>query len=145
MGTPAWRQGRRVPRGVVVSRYGPRIAALERRAGRERAAIGGEDGTLATEDVPVPNDPETYLREGAGRAIWLYVEGRTGGRMVPFSAAELDALERAMNWWLECYTRCYGVELEAAFTVREAAELLVQTRNIDDVGQLLTGVPARTV
>ena len=118
-----------------MSRYGPRIAALERRAERDRAAL--EAG--ATE----PTDAACYLREGAGQAIWLYVEGRTGGRMVPFSPAELEALETAMNRWLECYTRCYGVDLEAEFTVREAAELLVATRNVDDVGQLLTGVPPR--
>ena len=121
-----------------MSRYGPRIAALERRAERDRAAL--EAG--ATD--PEPTDAAGYLREGAGRAIWLYVEGRTGGRMVPFSPAELEALENAMNAWLECYTRCYGVDLEAAFTVREAAQLLLQTRNVDDVGQLLTGVPSRT-
>ena len=115
-----------------MSRYGPRIAALERRAERERAALEAD-----------ATDAASYLREGAGRAVWLYVEARTGGRLVPFSPAELAALENAMNRWLECYARCHGVDLEAAFTIREAAELLVQTRNIDDVGQLLTGVPPR--
>ncbi|MXV62473.1 hypothetical protein GS429_10430 [Natronorubrum sp. JWXQ-INN-674] len=119
-----------------MSRYGSRIAALERRAERDRAAVDEAAGGAEA-------DAETYLREGAGQAIWLYVEARTGGRMVPFSPPELAALRRAMNCWLECYTRCYGVEFDAEFTVREAAELLVQTRNVDDVGQLLTGVPPR--
>ncbi|WP_436344422.1 hypothetical protein [Natronorubrum sp. FCH18a] len=122
-----------------MSRYGPRIAALERRAERDRTAVAADDGAEGAE----PDDAATYLREGAGQAIWLYVEARTGGRLVPFSPAELAALERAMNRWFECYTRCYGVELEAEFTVREAADLLVQTRNVDDVGQLLTGTPPR--
>ncbi|MEY7848306.1 hypothetical protein AB7C87_03785 [Natrarchaeobius sp. A-rgal3] len=122
---------------MTASRYGPRIAALERRAERDRKRLESED------ERPEPNDAPSYLREGVGRAIWLYVEGRTGGRMVRFSPAELDALERAMNAWLECYTRCYGVELEANFSIREAAELLLETRNVDDVGQLLTGVPSR--
>ncbi|ELY39774.1 hypothetical protein [Natronorubrum tibetense] len=122
-----------------MSRYGPRIAALERRAERDRAAVADEDGAGATDS----EDAATYLREGAGQAIWLYVEARTGGRLVPFSPAELEALERAMNQWLECYTRCYGVAFDADFTVREAAGLLVQTRNVDDVGQLLTGTPPR--
>ena len=120
-----------------MSRYGPRIAALARRAERERTV-------LERADAPPHSDaPERYLREGAGQAIWLYVEARTGGRMVPLSAPELEALRTAMNRWFECYARCYGVDLEAEFTVREAAELLLQTRNIDDVGQLLTGVPER--
>ncbi len=124
---------------MTVSRYGSRIAALERRAERDRTAVERAiDGTATA-----PDAAESYLRDGAGQAIWLYVEARTGGRLVPFSPFELTALERAMNCWLECYTRCYGVELEAEFTVREAAELLVQTRNVDDVGQLLTGVPSR--
>ncbi|SDJ57770.1 hypothetical protein [Natronorubrum texcoconense] len=121
-----------------MSRYGPRIAALERRAERDRAAVAVDDKTVLE-----PEKASTYLREGAGQAIWLYVEARTGGRLVPFSPAELEALERAMNRWLECYTRCYGVAFDADFTVREAAELLVQTRNVDDVGQLLTGTPPR--
>ena len=120
-----------------MSRYGPRIAALERRAERDRAAVAADDGDGRAD----PDDAATYLREGAGQAIWLYVEARTGGRLVPLSPAELEALERAMNQWFECYTRCYGVALDADFTIREAAELLVQTRNVDDVGQLLTGTP----
>ncbi|RQG92389.1 hypothetical protein [Natrarchaeobius chitinivorans] len=120
-----------------MNRYGPRIAALQRRAERDRERIERGDREIG------PDDASTYLREGVGPSIWLYVEGRTGGRMVQFSPAELAALERAMNAWLECYTRCYGVELEANFSIREAAELLLETRNVDDVGQLLTGVPLR--
>lgn len=118
-----------------MSRYGPRIAALERRAERDREAFVPE--------TAAPAHAEAYLREGAGPAIWLYVEARTGGRLVPFSEAEFDALEGAMNDWLELYARCHGVSLEAEFTVREAAEALVETRNVYDVAQLLTRVPER--
>jgi hypothetical protein len=63
--------------------------------------------------------------------------------MVPFTEAELAALEDAMNRWLECYTRCHGVALDAEFTIREAAELLLETRNVVDTAQLLTRVPER--
>lgn len=120
-----------------MSRYGPRIAALARRAERDRAALETDGSTADAEAA------REYLREGAGQAIWWYIEARTGGRLVAFSAAEFAALERAMNDWLECYTRCYGVELEADFTVRQAAELLLETRNVVDTAQLLTGVPER--
>ncbi|QFU81116.1 hypothetical protein [Natronorubrum aibiense] len=120
-----------------MSRYGSRIAALERHAERDRRAV--EAGRAPTD----PDDATTYLRAGAGQAIWLYVEARTGGRLVPFARAELEALEAAMNRWLECYARCYGVDLKAAFTVREAAELLLETRNIVDTAALLTCVPDR--
>ncbi|QLK26932.1 hypothetical protein HYG81_04815 [Natrinema zhouii] len=126
-----------------MSRYGPRIAALARRAERERAALDadGSDGETAVD--PSPDAADEYLREGAGQAIWLYVEARTGGRLVPFTEPELAALEDAMNRWLECYAACHGVSLEAKFTVREAAELLLETRNVIDTAQLLTCVPER--
>lgn len=128
-----------------MSRYGPRIAALARRAERERASLESERRRNPDADgAPGKFDRATrYLREGAGEAIAVYVDGRTGGRRVPFSEAELAALERAMNDWLECYALRYGVVLDADFTVREAAELLLETHNVHDVGQLLTGVPAR--
>lgn len=119
-----------------MSRYGPQIAALARRAVRDRRWIDRQDPDTLDEELAT-----SYLREGVGPAIWIYVEGRTGGRRVPFSPAELEALETAMNDWLECYTYCYGVEFDAAFTVREAAELLLETRNVHDVGLFLTGVP----
>ncbi|AFZ71603.1 hypothetical protein [Natronobacterium gregoryi] len=118
-----------------MSRYGPRIAALERRAERDRVRLEDSD------EEPQVEEPAAYLREGAGRAIWLYVEGRTGGRMVPFSAAELAALERAMNAWFECYALCHGIEIDAVFTIRDAAELLLETHNVIETAQLLLGVP----
>jgi hypothetical protein len=114
-----------------------RIDALAERAGRDRDAF---------EPPADPPDEELamdYLREGFGPAVSLYVEARTGGNRVRFSPERFDRLERAMNDWLELYTRCHGVEIDARFTVREAAELLVETRNVRDVAQLLTHVPER--
>ncbi|ELZ07126.1 hypothetical protein C479_15122 [Halovivax asiaticus JCM 14624] len=109
---------------------GARILALARQAERDRRRCERDDWSAS--------DPEQrYLREGAGQAIWLYVEGRTGGRFVQFSAAEYDALETAMNDWLACYARATGVDLDASFTLRTAAELLLETRNIHDVAALL--------
>lgn len=118
-----------------MERYGSHIAALARRAERDHRNFDPAEAG--------PDDATSYLREGAGQAIWLYVEARTGGRLVPFSEAELSALQDAMNTWLELYTRCFGVDLEAEFTVREAAEVLVETRNIRDTAELLTRVPGR--
>jgi hypothetical protein len=97
---------------------------------------------------PPENPPDeslamSYLREGAGPAISLYVEARTGGMMVHFPPDEYSALENAMNDWLELYAACYGVDINAKFTIREAAELLIDTHNIKDVAQILTGVPER--
>ncbi|MCU4925539.1 hypothetical protein OB905_06000 [Halobacteria archaeon AArc-dxtr1] len=116
--------------------YGSQIAALARRAQRDRETFDPETAT--------PTAADTYLREGVGPAVWLYVEARTGGRLVPFSSAELDALRGAMNGWLELYVRCHGSSIDAEFTLREAATVLVETRNVFDTAQLLTRVPDRS-
>lgn len=129
------------PRSSSVSdRYASRIAALERGYDRDREAVerDGVEAVLAGTDAN-----ERFLREGAGRAIWLYVAARTGGRDVRFPEPVFEALERSMNGWLRLYAVGNGVELDARFTVREAAELLIETRNVHDVAQLLTGVPGR--
>jgi len=118
-------------------RFAARIHDLADRATEDCAAF---------EPPASPPDEQqamAYLREGAGPAISLYVEARTGGLMVHFPPDEYHALEGAMNDWLELYAACYGVDIAAEYTVREAAELLIDTHNISDVAQILTGVPER--
>lgn len=93
---------------------------------------------------PDPPDEETamrVLRRGFGPTVSLYVEARTGGRMVEFKSDEFTSLELVMNDWLEMYSRCYGYEVDHGYTVREAAELLVETRNIRDTAEILTQLP----
>lgn len=92
-----------------------------------------------------PNEDEAleYLREGVGPVIVVYIRGRTGGDLASFSETEFALMERALNDWLELYARCYGEVVEADVTVREAAELLLDTRNVKDVAQILTRVPPR--
>jgi hypothetical protein len=118
--------------------YHDRIADLARRAERDRAAF---------EPPADPPDEERalqYLREGAGPAIALYLEARTGGgEPVRFDPEAFEALETAMNDWLELYAACYGTDLDAAFTVREAAEILVRTENVRHTAEVLTKVPER--
>lgn len=108
-----------------------------------------EDAERAGERFVPPADPPdeeralSYLREGLGPTVWLYVEARTGGRRVAFPPEEFAVLEGAMNDWLDLYAACYGVDLDAEFTLRTAAELLVETRDIRDTATLLTRVPDR--
>lgn len=120
-----------------MSQYRDRIESLAARADSDRAAF------CSPADPPDEERAFAFLRDGVGPAVWLYVEGRTGGRMVRFDPDEFEALEGAMNDWLELYAACYGVDVDADFTVRTAAELLLETRNVRDVAQLLTGVPER--
>ena len=113
-----------------------RIAELSERARREREAF---------EPPPEPPDEEAaleYLTDGVGKVVALYIEARTG-EPFRFGDAEFALLERALNDWLELYTACYGTDLEGTYTVREAAELLVDTHSIRETAVLLTHVPER--
>lgn len=119
-----------------VSEYRSRIESLAEQAKRDRQQFD------PPADPPDAERAMAYLREGVGEAVWCYIEARTG-EFVRFDADEFELLEGAMNEWFELYARCYGIDIEAEFTVREAAELLVETHNIHDVARLLTHVPDR--
>lgn len=117
--------------------YEARAAALAERAREDRRSFDPPS------DPPDEQRALSYLTDGVGPSVALYIEARTGGEPVQLSPSTFASLESAMNDWLELYTACYGVETEPSFTVREAAEILVDTRDISDVAQLLTHVPAR--
>jgi hypothetical protein len=118
------------------SKYQERIFELADRARNDREAF---------EPPSSPPDEERamgYLRSGFGPTIGLYIEARASDEPVRFSSVEMSLLEQAMNDWLSLYAQCYETPLDAEFTVREAAELLVDTHNIKDTAQLLTQIPA---
>jgi hypothetical protein len=117
------------------ARFTERIWHLAERAEREQQAFE------PPADPPDEDQAMDYLREGAGPAISLFVEARTGQHMIRFPPEEYHALEGAMNTWLALYAACYGVDLDADFALREAAQLLVDTHNIKDVAEMLTHVP----
>jgi len=106
------------------------------------------DAAAAASDADGPDSPADdrameLCREGLGPTVALYCEARTGGSMARFSQREFDLLHGALNDWLAAYAACYGVDIETDYTIRQAAELLVETHNIRDVAQLLTDVPER--
>jgi len=106
------------------------------------------DEAVATRESLDPDPPDDdrameLLREGLGPTVALYCEARTGGTMVRFSEREFERLQGALNEWLVAYAACYGADIQADFTIRKAAELLIETHNIRDVAQLLTDVPER--
>lgn len=94
-------------------------------------------------DPPAEERAMRYLREGVGPTVSLFVEARTGDQMVYFPPNEYHTLEGTMNAYLDLYAACYGVDLAGEYQLREAAQLLVDTHNIKDVAQILTGVPER--
>lgn len=122
-----------------MSRYHERIAALADRAREQREAFA------PPADPPADDRAVEFCRDGVGPTTLVYLEARTGGPPVPFSKAEFALLERALNDWLELYAACYDVDVEAAFTVREAAQCLLDTRDAVETARVLTHVPDRGV
>lgn len=90
-----------------------------------------------------PEDPEEraleYCTDGLWPVLAVYVDRRGAG--APLDQPHHDRLETALNVWLTLYARCYGEDIAVDASVREAAELFVDTHNVRDVAQLLTGVP----
>ena len=118
--------------------YTARIDALAEQARADRAAFE------PPADPPDREQALAYLREGAGQALGVYVDARAGeDAPVRFEPAAYRRLEGAMNDWLALYAACHGTRIEASFTLRTAAELLVDTHDIVAVARLLTGVPER--
>ena len=121
------------------ARFTERIWDLAERADQHRDAFD------PPADPPDEEQAMEFLREGAGQAISLFVEARTGQHMIHFPPEEYEALESAMNDWLELYAACYGVDIDADFALRKSAQLLLDTHNIRDVAELLTKVPQDSV
>lgn len=94
-------------------------------------------------DPPAKQRAMTYLREGLGPTVMVYVDARANDWGVEFSATEFELLHESLNGYLSLYAACYGVEMDPDFTVRKAAELLIDTHNIEDVAAMLTTVPDR--
>ncbi|SEW08829.1 hypothetical protein [Halobacterium jilantaiense] len=117
------------------SAYWERVRELAARAERDRA------GFAPPPDPPDESQAMRYLRTGVGPAVSVYVEGRTGGDLAAFSETEVSLLEDAVRTWLGLYARCYGVERDVDVSLRQAAEVLVDTRNVADTAALLTRVP----
>lgn len=113
-------------------RFVDRIEGLGARARAERSAF------------EPPEDPDErameYLREGVGPAVAVYCESHTGGDPA-VTGDDLIRLQEAFDAWLSLYARCYGVDLSGSYPIRTAAELLVDTHDVVDVAEVLTGVP----
>lgn len=115
-----------------------RVATLADRASRHRRQF------TSIEDPPDEERALRYLREGVGEVVAVYIDARTGaGPPTVIAPDSFDRLENALNEWLELYAACYGRDIDAAFTVREAAEVLIATHDLQDVARLLTKIPPR--
>ena len=120
----------------MASEHWDHVAELADRARRD------VEGFVEPETPPDDERALAYLRDGVAEVVSVYIEGRTG-EYADFSDVEVTLMERAVNDWLTLYARCYGTEIEAAFTVREVAKTALDTHNLRDTARLLTGVPER--
>lgn len=120
----------------MASEHWNQIAALADRAQR--------DVEQFDEPEPLPGEEQAlrYLQNGVAEVVSVYVKGRTGD-YAEFDDVEMALLERSLNDWLTLYARCYGTTIDAAYSVREAAELVIETHNLRDTARLLTSVPTR--
>mgnify|MGYP006297836907 CR=1 FL=1 len=118
--------------------YTARIESLVERYRRDRAAFD------PPADPPAPERAMTVCRDGVGPAVMIYVDARTNDHGVGFTDREFDRLHEALNGYLAMYAACYGVETSPDTSLREAAELLLDTHNVRDVAAVLTGVPERS-
>jgi len=115
---------------------------------RDRVDDIAADASRARESFDPPADPPDteramgYCRDGVGEALAVYVDARSGD-WDRFGEAEFARLERAMNDYLALYAACYGVDIDPAYSIRTAAEALLDTHNVADVARILTGVPGR--
>jgi hypothetical protein len=114
-----------------------RIDALTARARRERDSLTVDPG-----DLPAEERAMQYLRNGFGPTVWCYVDARTGSKEL-LTESQMALLDRGTNDWLAVYARCHGTEVDLDVSVRSAAEVLIETRNVRDTAQLLTDVPPR--
>ncbi len=114
----------------------PRITELSEQARRDQEAF--------EPPAEPPNEEAAveFLTEGVGAVVRYYIDARTG-EQVRFGRAEFALLERALNDWLELYAACYGTKLNADFSVREVAEVLIETHSIRETAILLTRIPDR--
>jgi len=108
-----------------MSEYRERIAELAERARDERESFD------APADLPDEEMAVSYLSEGVGDVVSVYINGRSG-EFVRFDGDEMERMERALNDWVALYARCYGYEIETDFTVREVAELVIKTHDLHD-------------
>jgi hypothetical protein len=119
----------------MATNYDDRVRRLDLRARQVAASLDPDppDEALAAD----------VLRLGVGPTVALYCEARTGDDWHRFGDREFARLQATLDRWLACYGACYGVDLNGSYSLRTAAELLVDTRDARAVATVLTGVPDR--
>jgi len=111
-----------------------------------RAFALADRAAAAREDFEMPAEPPDrdraleYARDGVGEAAATYIDARGEDSWVYFDTEAFDALERALNTYLELYAACHGVDRDPAVTVRTAAETLLDTHDAVDTAVVLTGI-----
>ncbi|MFP4632663.1 MAG: hypothetical protein ACLFMT_04415 [Halobacteriales archaeon] len=113
--------------------------SLERRERLEALSRRAETWTRASAPGDVVVDARRVAVEGVGPVTALYVEARTDGLDV-IHPGEYDEMEEALNAFLDLYAWCHDVEASHSYTLRTAAEALLETYDAVDVARILTGV-----
>ena len=108
----------------------------------ERLAAEARRARESAEPPSSPPDEEAALaaaRDGLGPVVARYIAARTG-ELERLSERQHELLHRAVNDWLAVYALAHGVEGDPDATVRTAAELVVDTHDIEATARLLVGL-----
>ncbi|MFB6111072.1 MAG: hypothetical protein ABEJ35_00890 [Halobacteriaceae archaeon] len=113
-------------------------------AARVRAArAAAHSAPVPPDGIETPNAEAALdvLRDSFWPAVEVYIDARTEG--VRLEPAEQATLDDAVEAALATYAAHYGYEIDPTVPVREAAETFLDTHDLRDTAQLLTGVPSR--
>jgi hypothetical protein len=120
--------------------YERRAFALRERAREARASF------TAPSNPPDRDRAVAFARDGVGAAAATYVEARTEDSWVYFTEEAFDALDEALNVYLELFAACHrddwnpDIDGRPGVTVRTAAETLLDTHDAVDTAGVLIGV-----
>lgn len=88
---------------------------------------------------PPEADALDIARDGVWPALHIYIDARRTNHR--FTTDEHTRLHRALNDWLAVYAAAHGYDIDPDVPVREAGETFLDTHNITDTAQILTGIP----
>lgn len=116
-------------------------ASITDRVDRVADRADAAKNAATVDGAPDPDGALDVAREGVWPTLRIYIDARRTRHR--FSTTDHERLERALNDWLIVYAAAYGYEIDPAVPVREAGETFLDTHNIRDTAQVLTGVPPR--
>lgn len=94
--------------------------------------------TADSQGNPTADDALDIARDGVWPTLRIYIDARRTDHR--FSHDDHTRLEQALNDWLAVYAAAHGYDIDPEVPVRDAGETFLDTHNITDTAQILTGI-----